>query len=77
VTQEKHSSPLVLSPMCLFVMSLTFRFYFRQRLPSFGPGLRHMIRYEWGRLSHLLHDYLSVWRYRVCLSQERRGTAWR
>lgn len=53
---SKRSSPLLLSVARMWLMSLTFRLYYRQRVPSFGPGLRHMLRYELGRLGHALYE---------------------
>jgi hypothetical protein len=61
---DRNSKP-VLSVLWLWAASLPFR-----RLPrgqGFSPGIRNVLRWEFGRLSHLLldRDRLRWWRARL------------
>ena len=61
--KRRSSSRLVLPPARLWAMSMPFRLLRIGRNPGFAPGLRHVLRYEMGRLSHTLFER-DRWRWR-------------
>lgn len=52
----KKRPSLVLSVTQLWLMGLPFRFYYRQRISSFAPGLRNMISYQVKVRRFVLYD---------------------